>query len=363
MTANNIFKFVSIRPPILKTGRDSRFIKDDSERAVVEKLRKGFSKTHDLDGARLSLGAEMMDLPSYYSNDSDWESLRPWTSDAAAILQDLAESEDLRQFEAGAESLFRKALEADSLRAFLASKTFANLLSVLWPSYYATVLDPYPKAQDREEMVVWLQFFALLKLIDDARALKAAARQILSIRPAVPIEFYRLSDPNRSKLSPEAPRERPDPNREKIERMKEDLTALEAARNHLTSKYAAKIDAFQFHALERHAAPLDAAPRTAALRAAHAEVAGRREPGTKSLASSSFNGLSDAPWRPRPEDFEDAHLDAFLKAGLDPRVNNIPELIHGADQRIAELAASLAEGNASPTVMFAGRIPVTGRLR
>jgi len=216
MIGNNVFKFVSVRSPVLDTGKDRHFVANDAEQAAINSLRKELGKTHDLDRARLTLGAAMMDVPEYYSKNADWQSLRLFTSRVAALLQDTADVPNLTDFEQRADSLFSAAFGDGSIKDFLAGQRYHDLVNALWPSYYATVLNPHLRPQDREEMVIWIQFFALLSLLDDEPAFDDAAKKAPSYRPAVPIDFYRMTEGGRQPAAPEPPRVGVDPNRDNI---------------------------------------------------------------------------------------------------------------------------------------------------
>jgi hypothetical protein len=352
MNANNIFKFVSVRPPVLDTREDPRFIGNDRQREIIDRLRKELARTHDLDRARLSLGSELMADPNYYTTQADWKSLRVSTTDAASILRDMSATPDEGEFESRVQSLFFTDgvnLPSD-LRTFLESDVYDGLISSLWLSYYATVLNPVPRSQDREEMLVWFQLFELLKLVGTKQEFPAAVAQARRTRPAVPMEFYRMTEPGR--VSPAAPSRgtpRSDPNRDRILQLRQQISDLQSARDQLNSAYANKLSAFRTIAAPRAKPAVETTPVAQ-------KPSERKAPGM-----ATYAGLANAPWRVAPQDFEGAErqLEALRTAGLDPRLHNFPSLIDATERKIAELTANLGAATATPIVTFAGRVAVT----
>lgn len=350
MIASNMFRFVAVRPPELQTAEDTSNVRNDAEAAVVTALEQELPNHHgDLDKARRKLGSDMIKDPAFYAVEPTWKKLRLLTMDVVTLLQATAKNPVRNTFITAATALLDPVLGPNlDLTVFAASNQFKQLLAVLFKSYYAVVLNPDERAQERQEMAVWIALFALLATLADDTKFRATAKLAPDMRPAVPIAFYRLKPgqqqpPVGGGVQPQPPQPAPKPDDVHIREIEKELGVLTKAQKFLGELYASKVEGFKNLTIQAKIPPVKQGKK-----------------GKPTLVKAGVDLSKQAPWQLSAADLQGTrpHAPALELAGLDARTSNIPQLLEGIDKKIAALNGELADVKTKPTVVLSGLIPV-----
>lgn len=341
MKSDNIFRFVSLRPPLRADPTTHQNPREDQVGPDVIRELERAGDERDPDAARKHVGEAIVSAEDYYGRDRDWARLRPFAARFFALGR-LAQEEERQAFLRETEALFREVYGDDfSLQAFLVGELFARLKAKAWRSYYGNVLAVTKQPADRGPLSRWLTFFWLLEAAneDDFRQ---RAQRLGRARPSVPGEFFQPVPERRpAEPAPGEGAERPEEEEEHprlptpLDRLREKLERLGAARGFLQELFSTKLVSFKN--LEIRAGP-----------AARLAAAGVREPAGRAasqVTATSFDLIREAPWQAGRDDLERGrqHLPVLAELGLSTEDVRIPDAIDRIEREMAEVNTGLAQ--------------------
>lgn len=336
MTANNVFRFVTVRPPVLASAEPAHFIVNEEAAQSSLNLLKQRAVGRTMPEARIILAKDFHSAATYYRVSQDWAPLRPKVSEVAAALPRMT---DRASVELKAIELLAPVMSGGDFIPFLSSDRYVRLYSQLWRSYHATILDPKLAPQDREEMVIWIKFFALLgRFTGELAPFLQLLLNVTRIRVAVPLEFVHDAPVTNMISTPVTP----PPHAAHVTELKTRRDQLAVARNFLAQLYANKVTAFR-----------------STLGGATQKV---KVPGSKGTHShGSPDNRSSAPWRMLESDFDGkpAVLTDLRSMRIEPLNFTLPRLIHEVELKLALYQAELARWGRKQVVTFAGRALVS----
>lgn len=341
MKTDNLFKFVSVRPP-KPSGEDKLFF-PEGPGYTFEAPPDSWSPTHGNNApsppmARRVAGAAIINSGDYFQNDASWKKLRPQRQRAREIIARQSPEPDMAIFQQEAGQLFAETLGSTSvLPRLLKAPRFKAIKQTLWVSYYALVLAPELRRQDLEELLGWICFFHLMELsVDDPDGFKKVALHPRRVRPAVPIYFYKPKEAQ--PIEVEAPPRRVDPVAKDKAAISGEMALIKDAKGFIEKAYNQKLRKFRNMRFKPSSRPGagDAA---------------------KGEGVSGADLLAHAPWRLDEKDFRDnrKHLDALVNMGLDPITVTVPDLMQAMEERAASCEAKLRRLDTTRQVVGAGK--------
>jgi hypothetical protein len=336
--SDNIFRFVSLRPPLRADPADNPEETPAREEILkaLEEIRKHGKGTDE--DKRKEVGKRVVEGDGYYDKDAEWAKLRPLDPKLADFLKQ-AKTQDRTAFRAAADSLLKQALGAAfDLDQFVGSASYASLQKVLWHSYYGNVLAISARPADRAQLARWIVFLWLFEAGTDEEFRKRAKR-IGRARPSVPGEFFfwpAVAPEQVSGAGPAAPQApRPElPTR--LEDLRGKLKRLSGVREFLQGVLASKAARFRnLQIIDEGAAQ----PARAAARA------GRGEEVTARQSSSSVDLIAQAPWRLAAKDLESAREHEYVLKDLGIYTDDmqIPSAITRIESSMADLESDIAQ--------------------
>lgn len=315
--------------------------------AVKEVLSRKEARGESLQAARRAVATDFIESVDYFVRSDDWKDLRPLRMQfkdlVAAICKSGGKPEEGP--DAG-ESLgeIEQTLGVQ-VSGWVVSDSFARAKKSLWWSYYANVLAPYLRPQDRPEMLDWIRALAALERLrpqsDDAdwafdEAGCACVRRLNSARVSVPDGLFAEKPP------PDQVAQKPrDLVRENIDTIRGSLEKLKAFRHELDLLYRRKINAIRLAA--GRALPAAGEPTPA-------ESGQTLSMGGGSASTERNNALTDEA--PRPVDppwllTEDdtGKLDGLIEElnllGVPVLGSLLPEVLEALNKAIAAKTAAL----------------------
>jgi hypothetical protein len=341
---DNVFRFVSIRPPGNPETNGKRMeVREDTVRQdVLNQLSEQMTADRgNLDVARLTLGARLIASDDYYLRSSDWSPLVPLGPGIDPILT-RALTSDLAAFRTEADSLLARGLgPGTNVDSFQESAISKRLIRSIWMSFYANILHPYVRPGDREDIRRWIYFLTLITTTKDEAAYNDLAPTLPTLRLSVPVLFYKLNlAPERPEpplidepLTPTAPPKNPID----VDRLKDRIVRLERTRQFLNELFVTRLRTFR--------ATVSTPEVTRGSDAAAAEGT-RGQPPTEGVRRDAEGGqLRDAPWRLSSDLLEghEEHVAVLRENQLSPELLNHPELVYAIEEQIARLNGAIQE--------------------
>lgn len=181
-TADNLFKFMAVRPPqkVSQENLSRRFIRysrDDSQPKLYAQLLKENSMSQ-----RKDLAAKFVLSASYVSG---FRHAAPWVSPLQRLLDILSQVVRNKEPRESAEQAARAWLTQHG-------QQLPEIRSQLWSSLYAAALAPRTLPQDRNELIVLIRmvfFVEHLAEFDDVHAVNA----LLRVRPLIPETLFKVA--------------------------------------------------------------------------------------------------------------------------------------------------------------------------
>lgn len=326
MKADNLFKFVAIRAPV-KQEKIIRLRGDDRIATDVDKLIGDKMERDDLlpEQARLAAGSELVKDSRYFLAAVWGQALTASAEQVRTFLQQMVQEPNWESFLDGALELLAPVNRANqSLDMFLTSENYHNFKQSLWLSFYATVLNPYERLQDREIVTTWLLFLYPLEA-DAVETFETRLQHLRRTRPAVPCAFF-VAAPGYEE--PQKPKERPeDPSKKRWKEIQNRIAELQEARRALSDLFTAKLQRFeQIQPVEEPVKPVEPEKDRAPIAAS---------------TGSRVDLVHGAPWRITVEDLKAyaEPLSAARTVGILPETATLPEVINRLDTEIASLTA------------------------
>lgn len=344
MKTDNIFRFVSIRPPgdeetIERIPGDSDVIDEVSRKLTHNLGRRGATQSE----AARKTGHEIVNSQDYVLAHQWGHELLAATRDVHRLLREASENADWKAFQAEARKL-----------PFIEGDRVPEVERVLWRSYFAAVLNPSERPKDAESFTAWLVFLHLLKS-DTAGEFSKRSKKVGRTRPAVPASFF-FGGPAQpeSEPAPQAPSAQPDSSADATEDIRGEITRLENARRELNDLFAERVRTMAYAVRSR---PVMKADEGRGL-----DTEGR-SPVAASQGNATYESSQVAAWNLMPDDFKDRAelIETVRAAGIIPELAAIPDVINHLDTRIAQLNADLGQLSAEHDIALAGKTFV--RLR
>ena len=390
MKSDNVFKFVSVRPPKKKETDDMVVIPDDNsiiKEIITELGNITNNKDVSLSEARLIIGEKLFNSDRYFTNNSHWKRFLSLLSEVFSLLKEIQGGLPLEKFRYKAVSILRKIYgEEFTLEKFVPSDEFRALRDSIWTSYYANVLSPMSRPQDRQDIVLWIKFFYLLETIGDEACYARIAAQINRPMPNVPFEFYKTEITVRPHEEPGEENDDETARLKEIKRIRELITKLQTILALLKRLYAEKVKQFQEN--KNQIIPKQANELTTEINLLRSEISAlnkeisgiklhsqetgtserqknNREkeiPNTSKIGGTFFSASADlirnAPWYLSPDEIEKFKdfLQTLRDVNIDLDAITIPALIYKIEEKIASLEARISELSMREEIVGVGRI-------
>jgi hypothetical protein len=338
MLPENVFRFVSVRPPQTREPDDLRSIEEHTASLEIVAAVERERSQNDKSGAeaRRSVGDKIIASSYYFRNHPGWLKFRRGWAEFTRLISNLSDISEVDGFIFEAQRLLGELYGGNvELGTWLESDEFRELKRTLWKSYYANVLSPWRSPSDREEMVFWIRLFRLFDMAMDGQDGYAGFAAILpKSRPTVPAVLFR-PDPEPPEIESPQPASRLD---ERIQFLEEEINKLETTRNQVNILYQKK--------LARSISESNQIETTQATSAAQlSDTAQEQETDKMKDQPEIINGadMTDLPWRLSAKEMgEYSGLNAVLESiGLVPEITLVPEAIAKIDEAIAKAIAEL----------------------
>lgn len=340
MKTENVFRFVSVRGPVRAARDEDVFMSGDAVRDEVVKLLHGLaaSERKSLDDARLKLGKSLLAGETYYRRDAAWRRLLSHAPAMANAVAEVRRNRSVGVFKQAVAQILTLAFGQEvGVDAFL-DGAFKGMKATLWRSYFATVLAPYDRPEDRDETLWWLKVFDLLAATTDGARFGKLLDAYDRLRATVPLEFYRpaVRAADAAPPPPKLDDDRPG----RVQSLKDRIARLEAAHDFVVRRMSLRRRQFRSLIIEENASR-PAAPR-------RETGGGRPKAAAKKIiqsASSPPDLARKAPWRLSEDDFRESpdHLRTLEELGLHPEGLNGPALVTELEHRIALLHRDLTD--------------------
>jgi hypothetical protein len=353
MKADNIFRFVSIRPPgdnetIEHVPGDEGAIDEVGTLLAATSARRGTTRG---DAAKAT-GSEIINGPDYVRSRGWGAKLLALTPEVRRVLRQARETPDWKAFQQEAQTVVSPLTSSSSKmtpEAFLNSDAFPDMERTLWRSYFATVLSAYERPKDAESLATWLVFLHLLKSTTADEFSKRAKRGART-RPAVPASFFFNGSPQPGDAQHAPPPPASDPSTDAAKEVRDEIARLASARRDLNELFAER------------ARPTVYAVRSGPIETA--EIVGvPKAKRTRRAAATGGESSQVAAWKLTPDDFRNRErlIETVRAAGIIPELSTIPDAINRLDTRIAELNATLAQMDSVRDVAIVGKTFVRRR--
>lgn len=378
MKANNIFTFVSVRPPKALARKPTLLREDKLGSDLVDEYKRRLAEAGGKDGGavRRKMGTEIAQARDYFTQNGEWTRL-------AIILEPLErlirEGRPIAGFKEQAQDQLRGVLRDDlDLEAYLASDVFKRLIDLVWMGYYANLLNPERYPDERDLANRWLRVLRVLAAARKDSEYAIVIDAFENLRLEVPAELFD-SDFQPPK-APDAPKDETEPRRlDMVQKLKEYAHARDALERlskeklgeFLKVKYPKPAES-QIHSrrLEEVSQTLhDIQSELRFIRRDDKPPEAEPAPAVEDRSSSAGSGtelLEKAPWRLARSDFakEPETMRIIEELGLDPDSTLVPDLVYAVEQRMAILEADIGELTRVRTVAGFGRHLVTiSRIR
>jgi hypothetical protein len=388
MKTDNVFKFVAVRAPG-KVGPEEPVEEDDD--ILQDILKEILEALWDiiknmvvpLHHARLILGRNLISSNQYYTNHSDWKPWLPFESRVSKMLKNTGNELKFDQFRFWAKEILEQIYGPDhNWMEFPKTDRFVSMKRSMLTSYYASVLDPYERPQDRENILLWVRFLYMMETVDDEERYERFARRISLMRPAVPFEFYKIEPEKEEPPKPETEVVDTNLEREKeIERIRDLITQLRKILTILKRVSAKKMTELResqvkipFGREQEFDEKIQGLHKTLdsmqgeinALKLAkikeetskEAIIPGELPTGTiPKMTSVGSDLIRKAAWRLTHQDIEENRdlVETLLELDLDPTNTTIPALIYQIQEKIAQLESQLSELTTQEEIVRVGR--------
>ena len=251
MATRNLFRFVSVRPPISAAVDDAcRLINKEAGAQFVEEVStRQREHGESLQLARRAVSVAFIESAEYLPGVTPGRICGPCASTSKTSSPELAgrkeepdEGADVEATPREIESTF-----GEQLRGWVVddSDSFANAKNILWRSYYANALAPELRPNDRPEMLDWIRVLAAFERLRPPSADAewrydeegcACVERLSRARVNMPHElFAEMPPPDPVPDKPEGPVQ------EDIVALRAWLERLEAARRDLDRLYRRKV--------------------------------------------------------------------------------------------------------------------------
>lgn len=250
MATRNVFRFVSVRPPISAAEDGAcRLINMEAGEQFVANV-SAWQREHaeSLEVARRAVSVELLESAEYFVRSDVWKDLRPLRKPIQDLVARMCRTDDGADEAAPGEN--ESTIDEEVRRWVVGdSDSFADARFVLWRSYFANALAPELRPNDRPEMLDWIRIMASLERLrppaDDAdwrydEESCACVERLNRARVNMPYELFNEMPP--SDPVPDKPK---DPVDDDIVDLRASLGRLKAARRDLDLFYRRKINALR----------------------------------------------------------------------------------------------------------------------
>lgn len=350
MEARNLFRFVSVRPPVpAQFELDCRLENAEAGAAfVAEVAAHRADHRESLPEARRAVAEAVIGSDQYFARSEVWKSLRPLRTQILDLLAELcAEQDD----EHGDDAELRNDDATRLFSTIAADDGGAGARQILWRSYYANVLAPEIRPNDRPEMLDWLRIVTALQKVqppperEDERWVPegcACVNRLWTSRVVLPQELF-VDRP----IDTPVPEQPPEPALQDGDRIRGVIEELVVFRGGLDRLYQARLSSLRL-AGARRASP-------------GAQPVGDAEGREAAADGTSAAGSQPARRTPPPWVITEDDADrlpklptSFDRLGIQLAGASLPELTNRLDELIAEQMATLMELESQVDVLGVG---------
>lgn len=391
MKADNVFRFVAVRPPVRANSGEHRSIAEGSEQPddaagefEREVKRLAVSEQLSVEDASRAHAAAVMDSPDYFLNHPGWKHWLRHKTDIELLIQSRVPL-TLSRFKAEVKKILVQIHgENAEVEDFAQDQRFSDLKHSIWTSYYAGVTNVAQRPHDLPDVETLIRFVHLLEAVTNKDEFDQRSRATPGRRPAVPLKLLQL-EAVRDVEEP-GTRHQPDHLESEFERLGHIIRGLRDAKSHIRSlgqsqgeqRYGSRAGpdvgageqaqvATQIRDLQNVVRQLN--DRVADLRAEkQARIdatsdSSSRETRPTLTSTASEGATSQLALRFRRSDFRGLSkcLEAFDLIGVDPESMTAAELSRRVEREIAVLSArrhALALAIREPTLVGGGRRPL-----
>ncbi|HEX7903423.1 MAG TPA: hypothetical protein VF487_06065 [Chitinophagaceae bacterium] len=346
---NNLFRFVSIRPPkvfdeewiISENKVQAQVVADVSKaKAALKKANKQSSKQQLL----AEVGAQYQQSLQYYTNDKLFKIIRSLWPGINELVTRHYEELNYAKFVSALAQLVTSLTFKPKVSSALRDPLVKSLLQSLWLSYYACMMNFTSRPSDREEIAHWIKLFHLFAHADTVEELKKALAKWSTMRLSFPYDIF--IEPNELQTADQA---------------EKDKQAIEKKRQAERSVYSSKLSELQ--TLERLLEDVIANKTKKFNSFVHqvkvtVPAKGKTASSVASFADLKADYMSVVPWKITDKDLiKNNQLQQLLqKYRLLPLDGNAYSLIDTVRRLIAEVIADLDAFDEKQTVITAGNI-------
>jgi hypothetical protein len=265
MATRNLFRFVSVRPPDAVAVEDAcRLVNAAAAARFVDEVR-AWQHAHNetLHAACRAVSISLIESHVYFAGNDTWEGLRPLLPQFQDFVARLCRTKsEPETTEDGRRQRRGRAREADEVppprqveSALDNPDAFGLAKHTLWLSYYANVLAPELRPNDRPEMLDWIRVLAALERLRPSQdgeewrydgAICDCVARLNSGRVNMPHELFAETPP-----PDPAPDDPKDPTDDEILVLRASLERLHAARRRLDQLYRYKVGRLRLESPER----------------------------------------------------------------------------------------------------------------
>ena len=211
MKADNVFKFVSLRPPSTVTVRNpdntgsganpipnppspsfppAGNIPSPEPSGFLEGIRSRMTTGLSFDEARLAIANEFMDSENYVTRNLDWRKLLPFEDSLRTILQNAKVSQSVEELSQRLFSLIDSNVPSEFNREnLLRNDNYLRLRKALWSSYLSNVVINQRRMHDRISLLFWIRLFHLMENLTDGQLALTLLEKFEQLKPMVPVDL------------------------------------------------------------------------------------------------------------------------------------------------------------------------------
>ena len=202
MKSDNVFRFVTIRPPRKSNEAQLQIIAEqDAEEAAREfdsaVQKRVRSDNVNMEEAQRNHAKAVFASSQYFRNSREWIK---WAEHKPAVMSHLinAAERGLKRYKDDTALLLKIIYAQDlDIADFVNDMRFKEMRRSIWTSFYSVAIHPEEHIDDLAEIEEWIRFASLLSSVLKESEFKRKASKLLRRRPAVPLNLLRVKfEPN-----------------------------------------------------------------------------------------------------------------------------------------------------------------------
>lgn len=177
MKTDNIFKFVSVRPPQKLPKNKLDFGMKAAETALEKKFRETLEKDK-----KAKIAKDYLDSDLYFLKSTIWKAYDPALDEVEELIKKAAKlqkADDLKKLK---EAIIKKIGKTNNA----INKDLPKLKTQIWDSFYANLLS-LTDVEDRDRIVRWIKFLKVWDTLESGDTVKSKISTIKNYKVLAPI--------------------------------------------------------------------------------------------------------------------------------------------------------------------------------